>query len=210
MKISSGKQHTFVAVDRVTKFTHVAFFDRATKANAAQFLRRVIEAFPYQIHTVLTDNGVAFPSRKTTVVAWLTPESGASLSAFAWPTASGKNAPGHITPGSMAWSSARIERSRTRPSRRTSTAAWSSCALMCWPSCRATTSANTGKRCAGKHHSEPYARHGSKDPGQFGIRPHHLTAGLNIYVAGLRAQANCRLIQSREAGFRLRTPWRLP
>src|SRR5256885_7431950 len=55
MKISSGKQHMFVAIDRVTKFTHVAFFDRATKANAAQFLRQVLIAFPYRIHTVLTD-----------------------------------------------------------------------------------------------------------------------------------------------------------
>ena len=44
MKISSGRQHMFVAIDRVTKFTHVAFFDRATKANAAQFLRQVLVA----------------------------------------------------------------------------------------------------------------------------------------------------------------------
>ena len=50
----------FLAVDRVTKFTHVAFFDAATKLNAAAFLRQVVEAFPYRIHTVLTDNGVAF------------------------------------------------------------------------------------------------------------------------------------------------------
>ncbi|CAB5680346.1 Uncharacterised protein [Comamonas aquatica] len=41
MKISSGRQHMFVAIDRITKFTHVAFFDRSTKANAAQFLRQV-------------------------------------------------------------------------------------------------------------------------------------------------------------------------
>jgi len=31
MKISNGKQHMFVAIDRVTEFTHVAFFDTATK-----------------------------------------------------------------------------------------------------------------------------------------------------------------------------------
>ena len=28
--------------------------------NAASFLQHAIEAFPYQIHTVLTDNGIAF------------------------------------------------------------------------------------------------------------------------------------------------------
>ena len=64
MKISSGRQHMFVAIDRVTKFTHVAFFDRATKANAAQFLRQVLVAFPYRIHTVLTDNGMAFTGQE--------------------------------------------------------------------------------------------------------------------------------------------------
>lgn len=64
MKISSGRQHMFIAIDCVSKFTHVAFFDRATKANAAQFLRQVLVAFPYRIHTVLTDNGMAFTGQE--------------------------------------------------------------------------------------------------------------------------------------------------
>ena len=46
--------------DRVTKFTYVAFFDSATKRDGAEFLREVVQAFPYKSHTVLTDNGVAF------------------------------------------------------------------------------------------------------------------------------------------------------
>ena len=50
----------FLAIDRVSKFTHVAFFDAATKMNGATFLREVIAVFPYAIHTVLTDNGMAF------------------------------------------------------------------------------------------------------------------------------------------------------
>src|SRR5215204_682844 len=50
----------FLAIDRVSKFTHVAFFDAATQMNGAAFLREVIAAFPYAIHTVLTDNGMAF------------------------------------------------------------------------------------------------------------------------------------------------------
>jgi hypothetical protein len=50
----------FLAIDRVSKFVHVAFFDANTKANGAAFLRKVIKVFPYQIHTVLTDNGMAF------------------------------------------------------------------------------------------------------------------------------------------------------
>jgi transposase InsO family protein len=50
----------FLAIDRVSKFTHVAFFDAATQMNGAAFLREVIAVFPYAIHTVLTDNGMAF------------------------------------------------------------------------------------------------------------------------------------------------------
>ena len=60
LRLESGKQHKFVAIDRVTKFTYVALFNAATKRNGAMFLRQAIEAFPYQIHTVLTDNGAAF------------------------------------------------------------------------------------------------------------------------------------------------------
>jgi len=60
LRLGEGKLHMFLAIDRVSKFTHVAFFDAATKMNGAAFLREVIAAFPYAIHTVLTDNGMAF------------------------------------------------------------------------------------------------------------------------------------------------------
>ena len=55
-----GKIHMFLAIDRVSKFTFVEFYDKAGKMNAAAFLTHAIEAFPYKIHTVLTDNGIAF------------------------------------------------------------------------------------------------------------------------------------------------------
>ncbi len=60
LRLADGKLHMFLAIDRVSKFTHVAFFDANTKMNGAAFLREVVEAFPYRIHTVLTDNGMAF------------------------------------------------------------------------------------------------------------------------------------------------------
>ena len=60
LRLAQGKLHMFLAIDRVSKFTHVAFFDAATKMNGATFLREVIAVFPYAIHTVLTDNGMAF------------------------------------------------------------------------------------------------------------------------------------------------------
>lgn len=37
LRLESGKQHMFVAIDRVTKFTYVALFNAATKRNGAMF-----------------------------------------------------------------------------------------------------------------------------------------------------------------------------
>jgi transposase InsO family protein len=66
LRLSEGELFMFLAIDRVTKFVHVAFLDANTKLNGAAFLREVIRAFPYRIHTVLTDNGVAFAPNAST------------------------------------------------------------------------------------------------------------------------------------------------
>lgn len=55
LRLAEGKLFMFLAIDRVFKFT-----DANTKMNGAPFLREVVEAFPIQIHTALTDNGMAF------------------------------------------------------------------------------------------------------------------------------------------------------
>src|SRR4051794_21742430 len=49
-----------LAIDRVSKFPPVAFSDAPTKRGGAASLRGVPAVFPYAIHTVLTDNGMAF------------------------------------------------------------------------------------------------------------------------------------------------------
>jgi transposase-like protein len=60
LRLAEGKLNMFLAIDRVSKFTYVEFRDDMGKMNGAEFLRGVINAFPYKIHTVLTDNGMAF------------------------------------------------------------------------------------------------------------------------------------------------------
>ena len=60
LRLSEGKSHMFLAIDRMSKFTYVEFRDNIGKINGADFLRGVIKALPYKIHTVLTDNGMAF------------------------------------------------------------------------------------------------------------------------------------------------------
>jgi|SRR5208283_2282865 len=60
LRLAEGKLVMFLAIDRVSKFTVVEFHERAGKMEGAAFLRHVVAAFPYAIHTVLTDNGMAF------------------------------------------------------------------------------------------------------------------------------------------------------
>jgi len=55
-----GKLYMFVAIDRTSKFAFAELHERATRRIAGDFLRRLIEAVPYRIHTVLTDNGTHF------------------------------------------------------------------------------------------------------------------------------------------------------
>ena len=50
----------FLAIGRISKFTYVEFHENAGKMNGAAFMASVVKAFPYKIHTVLTDNGMAF------------------------------------------------------------------------------------------------------------------------------------------------------
>lgn len=63
LRHADGKLIMFLAIDRVSKFTYVEFHDRAGKMAGSAFLRAVVEVFPYKIHTVLTDNGMAFADR---------------------------------------------------------------------------------------------------------------------------------------------------
>ena len=60
VRTQEGKLHLFVAIDRTSKFTFVKLVERATRSAAADFLRELIAAVPYHIHTILTDNGTHF------------------------------------------------------------------------------------------------------------------------------------------------------
>ena len=64
VRTGQGKVRLFVAIDRTSKFAYVELHELAGKMLAAQFLRNLIAAVPYKIHTVLTDNGIQFTNRK--------------------------------------------------------------------------------------------------------------------------------------------------
>lgn len=53
---AEGRLYLLVAIDRTTKFAFVELHEKATRRVAGDFLRHLIEAVPYKVHTVLTDN----------------------------------------------------------------------------------------------------------------------------------------------------------
>ena len=57
---AEGKLYFFVAIDRTSKFAFTELHTKTTTRTAADFLRALINAVPYKIHTVLTDNGIYF------------------------------------------------------------------------------------------------------------------------------------------------------
>ncbi len=60
MRTGQGKLRLFVAIDRTSKYVYVELHEKAGRNITAQFLRNLVEAVAYRIHTVLTDNGIKF------------------------------------------------------------------------------------------------------------------------------------------------------
>jgi len=64
VRTEEGKLYLFVAIDRTSKLAFAELHERATRPVAAEFLRHLIAAAPYKIHTILTDNGIQFANRQ--------------------------------------------------------------------------------------------------------------------------------------------------
>jgi transposase InsO family protein len=60
VRTEQGKLYLMVAIDRTSKFAFVELHERISRRVAGDFLRALIKAVPYRVHTVLTDNGTHF------------------------------------------------------------------------------------------------------------------------------------------------------
>jgi transposase InsO family protein len=60
VRTAEGRLYLFVAIDRTSKFAFVQLVERADMQIASAFLEALVQALPYRIHTVLTDNGIQF------------------------------------------------------------------------------------------------------------------------------------------------------
>ena len=60
VRTAEGKLYLFIAIDRTSKFAFVQLVEQADMRAASSFLEALLQAVPYRIHTVLTDNGIQF------------------------------------------------------------------------------------------------------------------------------------------------------
>src|SRR3954470_21518581 len=60
VRTEQGQLYLLVAIDRTSKFAFVELHEKVTRRVAGDFLRHLIAAVPYRVHTVLTDNGTHF------------------------------------------------------------------------------------------------------------------------------------------------------
>lgn len=60
VQTAEGKLYLFVGIDRTSKFAVTQLVKKADRKTAWEFLQLMLEAVPYQVHTILTDNGIQF------------------------------------------------------------------------------------------------------------------------------------------------------
>ena len=70
VQTAEGKLYLFVGIDRTSKFAVTQLVEKADRRTAWEFLQHMLEAVPYQVHTILTDNGIQFaelPRNRNTI-----------------------------------------------------------------------------------------------------------------------------------------------
>ena len=65
MPDEKARRYLFVAIDRATRWVYLRIYAHQDEAAATDFLRRLSQAAPMKIQTVLTDNGSQFTDRFT-------------------------------------------------------------------------------------------------------------------------------------------------
>ena len=115
VRTAQGKLYLLVAIDRTSKFAFVEMHQKVARRTAGDFLRRLIAAIPYKVHTVLTDNGTHFTTPGNTssaapdIKAAL--EAGELVWAHAFEYACAQNEIDHrLTKPKHPWTNGQVER----------------------------------------------------------------------------------------------------
>src|SRR6056297_696339 len=72
LRKAEGKLYLFAAIDRTSKFAVAQLVEKADRKTAWEFLELLLDAVPYRIHTILTDNSIQFaeqPRNRNTIIS---------------------------------------------------------------------------------------------------------------------------------------------
>ena len=58
VQTAEGKLYLFVGIGRTSKFAVTQLADKADRKTAWEFLQHMLEAVPYQVHTILTERAI--------------------------------------------------------------------------------------------------------------------------------------------------------
>lgn len=58
VQTAEGKLYLFVGIDRTSKFAVTQLVEKADRKTAWEFLQHMLEAVPYQVHTILTERAI--------------------------------------------------------------------------------------------------------------------------------------------------------
>ena len=189
VRTEEGRLHLFVAIDRTSKFAFAELHERATRRVAAEFLRRLINAVPYRIHTVLTDNGTHFTDpggdgwRPDDIKRML--DEKARFRCHSFELACAENDIDHrLTKPNHPWTNGQVERmNRTLKEatvRRYHYASHDELRAHLQTFLDAYNFAKRLKQLKGMTVFEFISQQWTKEPDRFRLPPSHLTAGLNI------------------------------
>ena len=189
VRTEQGKLHMLVAIDRTSKFAFVELHERVTRRNAADFLRRLIDAVPYKVHTVLTDNGTHFtnPGSKNSAAPVIRAAlaSGELFRAHSFELACAQN---HIdqrlTKPCHPWTNGQVERmNRTLKEATVRSYHYETHAQLRDHLAAFVAAYNFGRRLKTLRGLTPFqaiCTAWTEEPKRFRLSPDHLTSGLNI------------------------------
>jgi transposase-like protein len=189
VRTEEGKLHMFVAIDRTSKFAFVELHERASRRIAADFLKRLIEAVPYRIHIVLTDNGTQFttPGNKCSAAKDIRDaiDKGEPFRAHAFELACAQNHIDHrLTKPNHPWTNGQVERmNRTLKEATVRRYYYENHDQLRTHLATFVDAYNFGKRLKTLKGLTPFeyvAKCWTEEPNRFKVNPTHHSPGLNI------------------------------
>jgi transposase InsO family protein len=189
VRTAQGKLYLFVAIDRTSKFAFARLLEQATRRTAADFLEELIALVPYQIHTVLTDNGTHFtsPGNSHSAAADIKQAMarGELFRAHAFETACARHDIDHrLTKPRHPWTNGQVERmNRTIKDATVRTFHYQTHAKLRLHLTTFLNAYNFAKRLKALAGLTPFqfiCSSFQKDPLRFNSNPHRLSSGLNI------------------------------